>query len=1618
MSHKFEQGKEIIIGSLVDKIKDKLNAKQAKLCIEFVSRFFSTLCLEDLEAWGIKDLFGASINFWNFIENRSPDETKVRIYNPNYEQYGWQTTHTVIEVICNDRPFLVDSLRIVISKMELSMHLITHMGGISIVRDQSGNVTEVLSRSAENKQNAVVEAPIFIEIDRQTDPKVLENLLEEIKFALSKNSAVVDDWEIMRKKVNDIIEELDYAPPTLDQQEVSETKKFLQWIEDHHFTLLGVRDYELKHTANDILLEVVPHTSFGVLREEFNPSKSLFISNMTPEARELMLSQQILVVSKTNTRSSVHRGAHTDYIGVKRFNNKGEVIGERRILGLYTSEAYNTNPKHIPFLRHKVSAIIKQSGLSLRSHAGRVLLNIIETLPRDDLIQGSDEDLLEISMGIFHMQDRRKIRLFYRLDLYHRFLSCLVYVPKDLFNTELRRAMQKILEKEFSATDISYTTLFGESNLARIHFMVRIDPKAGVDFDYKDIERQLVEAGRSWSEDLQSLLFCTYGEEKANFLNNKYKYAFPTIYRASFQPNTALIDIKHIEELSDKNDLVLNFYRSVDESAENFKLKIYQYDDTLPLSEVLPIIENLGLKAISERPFNIKFSDENEVSINEFSMHYANGSLVNIDEIKELFENAFSRVWFGDAENDGFNQLVLTAGINSRQVVILRMYAKYFKQIGFTFSQEYIEQSMVNNSSIAKKLVKLFEIRFDPCLLGSREEFSSALENEIEQDLDKVTNLDEDKIIRQYIAAIKATLRANFYQVDNLGSHKNYISIKLQSAGIPGVPKPYPMFEIFVYSPKFEAVHLRCGKVARGGLRWSDRREDFRTEILGLMKAQQVKNAVIVPNGAKGGFVVKKSFSPNATREEILAEGVSCYKQFMRSLLDITDNYDQAKIIKPAAVVCYDEYDPYLVVAADKGTATFSDIANAISIEYGFWLGDAFASGGSIGYDHKKMGITAKGAWESVNRHFYEKGIDILTTDFTVVGIGDMAGDVFGNGMLLSNHIQLIAAFNHMHIFVDPTPCAKLSFLERQRLFNLPGSSWEDYDKKLISSGGGVFRRNAKSIILSPEMQQLFKVNHTKIEPNALIRLILKAKVDLLWFGGIGTFVKSKTETAVDAGDKANDVIRIDGNELNCMSVVEGGNLGITQLGRVEYANQNGLIYTDSIDNCAGVSCSDKEVNTKILLNGIVASGIITVKQRNELLTEMTDEIASLVIRENYLQTRSINLSVFQSYKTIELHMRLIDELQASGKLDRELEFLPDNKTLMERKLEGKGLTSSEIAVLLCYCKILLKESVLSSNLPEDPYLNVLLVNYFPKPLRESFKKQMETHPLKREIIVTRISNIIISEMTFSFIFRMQHETGAAVSDIVRCYIIAREVMDMDTTWQQIEKLDAVIPENEQMNIMIVYMRLLRRFVRWFLSSQNMNLDIETLINKYKNDVTELRKSFINCIVDEQRTRYDEHYSNYVNLGISDKLAHEITSARSLFPALDISEIARSSGLGIENAAKAYFQVGDFLNLGWIRNEIIINSTENHWEALSRESLRDDFDWHQRRLTLSLLNSNPEGLNFQEFLSEWAKLNSDKLDRWNYILGNLKSASVLTYVMFFVVIRELLVLTQSNMDIK
>lgn len=1625
MNHEFEPGKQEIINNVLALIKEKLDDAEQDACVEVTKRLLSSVSMEDLQIWQTEDLCGAIINYWSVIMHRGQNECKIRVYNPDYERHGWQSTHTIIEIVQDDIPFLVDSVIMEVNRMGLTSHLSMHLGGVGIVRDKDNHIIQVTPKSKMDAPKDLAkgnhftkEALQLIQINRVTDVKTLESLHENLGRVLEDNRKVVKDWPEMREKLLHSIKEIDEYEKFIDKKEIKESKDFLSWLENHHFTLLGVRDYKIEKSGDDVLLCPIAESGLGVLRNKpVEKDTCRNLTKMVPQARDIALSKQLLIISKTNTRSSVHRPVYTDYIGIKKFDKSGNVIGETRIVGLYTAAAYNTNPKRIPFLRDKVANIMALTGVEAGSHAGKILQNILDTLPRDDLFQASEQELLEIALGIYHLQERKKFRLFMRKDVYRRFISCLVFIPRDLFNTELRQAIQQTLMDSVGALESTFSTNFSESVLCRTDFVLKLDPYKQYDFDVKEIEAKIVEVARNWTDALEERLLENFGEEKSHHLFRKYRDAFNNAYQETFNERTAIYDIKHLEALGPDNCLGMNFYRPVGDFKGRIRLKLYQESEPLPLSDVLPILENMGLRVINERVYIISPHQAEKVWLNDFSMLYQKNPNLDIDSVKDLFQQAFSATWYQACENDGFNQLVLSAGLSWREVSILRAYAHYFKQIRLSFSLSYIQNALNCHPHIARLLVNYFLTYFEPQknqTPSTRQKKAKAIKAEVLAELESVLSLDEDKIIRGYLEVIDATLRTNFFQTDAKGQAKDYVSFKFNPHKISELPKPYPTFEIFVYSPRFEGVHLRCGKVARGGLRWSDRPEDFRTEILGLMKAQQVKNSVIVPNGAKGGFV-PKHLPKEGSREEFMAEGIRCYQSFIRGLLDITDNYQDGEIIKPKKVVCYDEDDPYLVVAADKGTATFSDIANEISNEYNFWLGDAFASGGSAGYDHKKMGITAKGAWESVKRHFREIGRDIQKSPFTCVGIGDMSGDVFGNGMLLSEHTKLIVAFNHMHIFIDPNPSEKEAYLERKRLFELPRSTWDDYDKSKISKGGAVFRRDAKSIALTPEIKACFKLKQNSIEPNALITLILKSEFDLLWSAGIGTFVKGSHESHEEVGDRANDFIRVNGLDLQCKVVGEGGNLGLTQLARIEYAMKGGLIYTDFIDNSAGVDCSDNEVNIKILLNSVVTNGELTVKQRNQLLEKMTDEVSDMVLMDNYQQTQAISLAASQSYRNVELHSRYIDELENEGKLDRALEFIPDKQQLMERKLEGKGLARPGISVLLCYSKTLIYEALINSKVPEDAFLEKVLVAAFPKPLQQKYKNYMLEHQLKREIIATKLSNIVVNEMGFTFVYRLQDETGALPETIVRAYIIARTLLDIPSLWQKIQSLDNLVSSERQAEMMMQIIRVARRATRWFLRKKRLDMDITTNVNAYQAGINEFKK----CILPIVEKYHTKHFNEYVDeamaLGVPKDFAREMATCKSLFSALDIIDSANENNIEITQITDAYFAMGELLDLNWIRTKIILMTVENHWEALSRESLRDDLDWQQRKLTVAVLclqNEHGKGFN----IDVWKKNHQNLILRWQSILADLRAVQTLNFTMYFVAIRELLDLTQTTVQ--
>lgn len=1609
----YDEIRHEVIERLVDYVIQKIPQHEAPLVKQFIKQYYTDVSPEDLSARSLLDLYGAAISHWHYIFDRKPGECKVRVYNPNLEQHGWQSTHTVIEIVTDDMPFLDDSIAMELNRQDLNIHLM-QTGSIKLKRNEKGEVTEIYDpRSADAKNNHwQTEAAIYIEIDRQSDPEILEKIAHRICQIIQEVKIVVSSWTSMQEKCSKILEELKDNPQPVSPVDFAETNAFLLWLADDHFTFMGYRKYILEGKGGQETFVGIQESALGLLKNDPDNNPPVPLASLPPDGQRVIFAKDLIIVGKTNRRSTVHRPVYFDFIAIKIFDAQGQLSHIHFFTGLFTSTAYTSRAKQIPYLRAKVNAILTRTGYPPKSHDERTLLNILDTLPRDDLFQASVDELLELSIAIFHIQERQRIRLFVRKDPFGYYYSCLVFVPRETFNSQLRERMQDILMRSFHGVELEFSTRFTESTLARVDFVVRVDPKKPVNYDVKTLEQKLVDTARTWQDDLKDALLEHSGEERGNDLYKKYQKAFPAGYRETFLARIAVVDIDYFESLSEQNPLAMSLYRPLEEPDNVMRFKLFRIGATLPLSDVVPILEHMGLRIISERPYEITPNKGQSIWINDYRMEHPYGQEFNIEAVTEIFQNAFAHVWWGEAENDGFNRLVLSAKLDWREITVLRAYAKYLWQIGFTFSQDHVEDALSSNANLAGELITLFKLRFDPEHQGD-EEKTNAQKQKIEEALELVSNLNEDRIIRRYMDVILATIRTNYYQVDDKGEHKPYFSFKLDSAKVPELPLPIPLYEIFVYSPRVEAIHLRAAKVARGGIRWSDRREDFRTEVLGLMKAQQVKNAVIVPMGAKGGFVVKH-LPEGGTREQVMDEVVHCYKTLIRGLLDLTDNTKGGETIFPNRVVRYDDEDPYLVVAADKGTATFSDIANELSKEYDYWLKDAFASGGSTGYDHKKMGITARGAWESVKRHFQESNFDPETADFTVFGIGDMSGDVFGNGMLLSKHIKLIAAFNHMHIFLDPNPDPEKSFEERKRLFDLPRSSWADYDPKLISSGGGVFLRSAKSIQLSPEIQKALGFYQSKVVPAELIRAILKAPVDLFWNGGIGTYVKASHETNLSVGDRSNDAIRINGAELRCKVVGEGGNLGLTQLGRVEYAKLGGRLNTDAIDNSGGVNCSDNEVNIKILLNEAIESGELTEKQRNELLIQMVDEVAELVLNNNRRQTEAISVAVSQAADNLEIHSRLIQEMEKAGHLDRALEFLPDKEEITIRKTAHQGLTRPEIAVLMAYCKTVLKKALLGSNVPEDPYFYKELEDAFPYPLQERFKQYMTKHRLKREIIATQLSNAVINEMGITFVMRLQDETGALPPDIIRAYTVSRAVFEAQKFHSEIINLKNTVDSPVQLKMLQEVNRLVRRGARWILRNRRGGIHIAETIAHFASGVAEVSEALLKLLM-EQGSDMQVMAKTLIEANVPKELANRIACMSAMFSSLDIVEAATIDKAPVAQVAAIYYAVGDRLQLGWFRELIKKHVISSHWEALARASFRDDLDRQQRNLTINIMHHNGEGLKDPSALiNQWLKKHQSLVRRWEYFVNELKNTPEADFTMFAVALRELYDLAQGS----
>ena len=1641
MQTKADNSRRSLLEQIKSVLASRMPVKAAKQAAIFSDIYFKRIPLTDLGKDSAVTFATMVARQLEFLQQRKTGDSLVRVFNPDNKNDGWECKHTIVELANDDMPFLVDTANMAMRGFNFYVHLIVHPV-FNVERDADGKLIAFHQKANKRTQ---AESFIHIHLQKLTDPAVLASIKSHLDSSMADLRCTVDDWRPMQKRMELAISDFGENVPDFSEAVRQECKDFLEWAANDNFVYIGAREYTIVNDGKTASLNIVDGTGLGLLREHGKTILSRPMASLSGEAR--FNQNAPLIVTKTNTLSRIHRGGYMDYIGVLRFDDQGNVIGEYRFIGLFTSLAYLQRVADIPLVSMKVNSVLENSGLKENRHAWKSMLHILETLPRDDLLQATSTELLAIATGVLDLQERKTVRLFIRRERFGRFFSCLVYIPRDHWNTENREKIQRILKRALKGERLDYMIQLSDSELARLQVIIR--PRVGMEPlpDVRALENKIINALRSWSEELNNILVQKHGEELGLKLSRDIGQAFSAAYMEDVSPWVASFDVEKIALLQDPDDIQLSLYRPRSKDTALIRFKVFKRKRSIPLSDVLPMLEDLGLHIVSERPYELKFEDQDSIWVQDFDMVFGPGVDLDIEAVRDSFQQAFENIWRGVTVSDGFNGLILACQLEWRQVKGIRAYCKYLLQTGITYSQTYMEETLAKHPFMARLLVELFDAMFNPerdnesdyrkdlagknlhrtfyglstikrckdknllelldnvvdARLKDRDTQVATIKNVFRLALSRVSSLDEDRILFSFYEAIKGTLRTNFYQRSGSGELLEYMSFKLNSAKMPYLPKPVPHREIWVFSALVEGIHLRGGEIARGGLRWSDRKEDFRTEVLGLMKAQNVKNTIIVPVGAKGGFVVKH-LPVNGTRDEVMAKVVKCYKIYINALLDITDNLDEENIIPPIDLIRHDGDDPYLVVAADKGTATFSDTANSIALERGFWLGDAFASGGSVGYDHKVMAITARGAWEGVKRHFREMGKNIQKESFDVVGIGDMSGDVFGNGMLLSPHIQLKAAFNHMHIFLDPDPDIKASFKERKRLFDLPRSGWDDYRQELISKGGGIFSRREKSIPVSKEVRAWLGVEEKHLTPNDLIRALLQSEVDLLWNGGIGTYVKSSSETNAEVGDAQNNWLRINGNQLRCKVVGEGGNLGLTQLGRIEYAQNGGRINTDFIDNSAGVTCSDHEVNIKILLNQVMRAGKLSSKNRNKQLADMTDEVSKLVLRSNYLQSQTISMMERLTGARLGAKQHFISVLENEGLLDRELELLPNDEELTRRRLGGEGLCRPELSVLLSYSKIMLYRQLLDSDIPEDPWLSEELLRYFPIPLQEKYAAYMGEHRLKREIIATQVTNSMVNRMGASFALRMHEDTGATAAEVTRAFTIAREIFRARDFWSRIEALDNKLASRLQISATLAMWNLLRQATRWVLNQPGHKLDIRASIERLAPGLEVLEKKIFRSLNLAEKAQVQEAAQPLIDGGMPKTLATRSASLHLLYPALDVVETAARRDTGVLDVATVFFGIGDRLGLKWLRESVETLRVEGPWHANARGNLRDELYSQHRMLAGRALEKFP---NAKAPADSWIQAHAGEVKKLNLMMKDMQNLPSMDYATVSVAVRSL-----------
>ncbi len=1642
----------------------------------YLRAYYRHVPVEDLAAAGPGPVAAAAVEQARLAAHRPQGRALVRV-RPAGSPGAFDPSRRVIDIVTDDMPFLVDSVTMELARHGLDSDHILHPQ-LLVRRDVAGTLHDVCGtlqgRGGDHDQ--IAESWTHIEIggaaggDGASAPGTASRqpggrnsaaeLEQDLHRVLHDVRVAVEDYPRMQAKATWLADRLaaeGAGAPT-------ETVALLRWLADNHFTFLGYREYDLVDGPDGMALFALPGTGLGILRHDKRGSTSF--AALPAEVRARARDRQRLILTKANSRSTVHRPNYLDYIAVKRVNDVGEVVGEHRFLGLFTHAAYHESITRVPVLRRKLASVLEAAGMPADSHDGQDLTEILEGYPREELFQISVPELTPIALGVLALRERRQTRLFLRRDVYGRYMSCLVYLPRDRYTTTVRLRAQEILRQAFHGAAVEYSATVGDSALARLHVVVRAERGQRLpQVDTARLEAKLAAAVRSWDEDLAAEALARLGEDQGGELLDQWAAAIPETYKTDVPAAYAVSDLIRVRGMLESGTPVaFDLWEAEgfsggkpaedtgrpgpDDRPRVWRLTIYRTGSPITLTDVLPRLHHLGVEVVDEHPYEFSApglpapfwiydfglrpsSARPDVPARAAtpagppSAQASSARPPHPGPLKGLVEDTLDALWRGQIEDDGFNALVLDAHLSWRQVMVLRAYAKYLRQAGTRFSHSYIERVLRSNTTVTRLLVRLFESRFDPARQAGQTERSDAITEEIRGELDDVAVLDHDRVLRAYLGLILATLRTNYFADHAAGqaagpaaaggpAHAPYLVVKLDAAAVPDLPAPRPKFELFVYSPRLEAVHLRFGAVARGGLRWSDRSEDFRTEILGLAKAQEVKNSVIVPSGAKGGFVCKR-LPDAADRDAYQAEVLGCYRTFISAMLEVTDNLQAGRVVPPPGVVRYDGDDPYLVVAADKGTATFSDTANEIAQSHGYWLGDAFASGGSEGYDHKKMAITARGAWESVKFHFATLDLDVDATDFTVAGIGDMSGDVFGNGMLLSEHIKLVAAFDHRHIFIDPSPDPAASFAERRRLFELPRSSWADYVPTVISAGGGVWPRTLKSIPVSAAAADALGLASDvhALSPDQLISAILAAPVDLLWNGGVGTYIKASTQTHGDAGDRANDAVRIDATAVRAKVIAEGGNLGATQAARIEYALAGGLINTDFIDNSAGVDTSDHEVNIKVLLADSVSRGDLGAAARNQLLQEMTDEVAALVLRHNYHQNRALASSRAQAPQMLHVHTRMMRKMARDGRLRRKLEVLPGDKEIAERRSAGLGLTGPEFAVLLAQVKIAAEEEMLASPLPDDPYLQSVLTGYFPEPLRESFADQMRTHPLRREIITTEVVNDMVDRSGTTFLFRMNEETGASVPDITCAWLVARRVFDLAGFWAQVEALDGRVEVATQLALLLEGHKLAERATRWLLYNRRVPFDIAETIDFFSGGVLTVSSGLPKLLTGRDRSGFADRLESFTARGVPQGLAEQVAAMVPAYSAFDLVEIAAATGRSVEETAEVYFDLAERLQITRLRDRITALPRDDRWNTMARAALRDDLYAAHAAITRDVLQVTDPG-SPEDRLADWARRNEPAVQRSGQTLTEIWESDRFTVAMLSVAVRAIRTLVDAS----